>query len=180
MTLAWYRSWPAAHEYAELQSKGQLRPHVLDTLPRLVMAGQNYATVERWPEDTPGFCLLEWDIAVDPWGRRAFAAEALAEPRRVLVAPYRLADTWCMHKGNDGRGPTPESRPVTPADDETDSFGLGCVYLPRSVLSEFLEQADHLGFTDFTFGRWYHARYGPARLTWRVHPQHLHEYEDGF
>jgi hypothetical protein len=178
----WYRSWPAAIDLAELGNKGPLPPHVEDHLPRLVMSGQNYKTVTDWPDDEPGFCLLEWDVALDPWGMRAFAAEAMVEPHRVLVAPYRFHDMWdCWHNPADaingqGFGPDPAGQPIKVGDEYTDSHGLGCIFLPRHAVVDFLAQMDRFGFTDATFGGWYRQRWGPARVTWRVHPQHLHAY----
>lgn len=181
--MNWYRSFPSPSEIAEKRLENV--PHVVDELPRLLMAGQNYKTVSQyrsigtedgWP--TENFCMLEWDVALDTQSRRVFAAEALLEPRRVLVAPYRWVDSWINFVGNDGRGPTPDSRPVIESDTTCDSFGLGCIYIPRAILTEFLAQQDHLGFTDYTFGLWYRQKYGPARLTWRVHPQHVHDYSD--
>lgn len=161
-------------------------PHVIDDLPRLEMAKKNYKTVSElkslgtangWPDDKPGFCMLEWDIALDPVSRLQFASIAWEEPRRILVAPYRFHDAWCMWVGNDGSGPSKQSRPIHEGETETDSFGLGCIYIPQTVLLEFLAQMDHLGFTDARLGKWYHKKYGKARVTWTVHPQHLHEYE---
>lgn len=180
--MKWYRSFPSRSDMVHCKN----RPHIIDNLPRLIMSGQNYKTVSEhnnlntangWPEDKPGFCMLEWDIALDPISRLQFASIAWEEPRRILVAPYRFHDTWCMWKGNDGRGPTKESRPIHIGEDTTDSFGLGCIYIPKPVLLEFLAQMNHLGFTDSTLGKWYHQKYGAARVTWDVHPQHLHEYE---
>lgn len=181
MTPRWYRSWPASQEMAERNLHS--RPHVIDDLPKLFMTDQNYRHVD-WPTDEPGFCMLEWDVAVDPVGRRAFSAEALVHPREVLVSSYRFHDTEVDWVGNDGGGPSETSRPVHAGcrlcgEDRTDSFGLGCIYIPQTVLREFLTVMDHVGFTDYTFGRWYHEHYGQARVTWRIHPQHLHDYDDG-
>jgi len=183
MSLAWYRSWPSAADLAELANAtpGSLPPHVVDRLPHLEMAGKNYQHV-AWPEDIPGFCMLEWDVALDPVAMRAFAAEALVSPAEVLVAPYRIHDAWgCWRNPADatagqGAGPDPRGRPVTYPEAVTDSFGLGCIYMPRHVLLDFLARMDRLGFTDFTFGQWYRQRWGAARVSWRVHPQHLHDY----
>lgn len=178
--LQWVRSWPAAHEIAE---KGlESRPHVIDSIPRLLITDQNYRYAE-WPTDLPGFCMLEWDVAVDPISRRAFAAEALVHPREVLVASYRLHDTEMSWQGNDGGGPSVGGRPVhsgcpSCGEDRSDSFGLGCIYIPQLALRGFLAVMDHTGFTDYTFGRWYRENFGQARVTWRIHPQHLHEYEE--
>jgi hypothetical protein len=178
----WYRSWPSPGEFAE--KKLDDVPHIVDGMPRLLMAAQDYCTVAQlnsigtdsgWPEDRPGFCMLEYDVALDSAGQTAFAALALIEPRQVLVAPYRWNNTWIHFVGNDGSGPTTESRPVNPTDEFCDSFGLGCVYIPTDVLTEFLPTTDH--FTDYTFGQWYRKRFGPARVTWAVHPQHVHHYD---
>jgi hypothetical protein len=173
---AWYRSWPSDGDIAELGGPSS-RNHVIDNLPRLIMAGHNYKTVgeyQTWPDEN--FCMLEWDVALDKRGRELFSALSLSEPRRVLVAPYWWHESWIHYVGNDGRGPTEESRPVLPSDTECDSFGLGCIYIPRAILTEFLAQMDRFGFTDYTFGKWYRGKYGPARLTWDVHPQHVHDY----
>jgi hypothetical protein len=179
MTLSWYRSWPAPQEFAERNLEE--RPHVIDGIPKLLITQQNYRDAP-WPQDTPGFCMLEWDIALDPVAQRMFAAEALIRPNEVLVASYRFHDTEALWVGNKGEGPTVESRPVYGGcpmcgEDRTDSFGLGCIYIPQAALQKFLAVMDHIGFTDYTFGRWYHEHYGQARVTWRVHPQHLHDYE---
>lgn len=177
----WYRSWPSPTDWAE--HKLETRPHVVDNLPRILMAGQNYKTVSElnslqtmdgWPDES--FCMLEWDIALDPVGMRAFQAFALLEPREILVAPYRFHDTWICWEGNPGDGPSLDSRPGNAGDARIDSFGLGCLYLPRVVLTEFLSVMDKFGFTDGTFGRWYREKYGKVRITWEVHPQHVHDY----
>lgn len=177
----WYRSWPSDGDFAERDLEKV--PHVIDDLPRLMMASFNYktvseyrsiGTVDGWPDED--FCMLEWDVALDPHSRNLFSALATIEPRRVLVGPYWWHDSWIDFVGNDGRGPTLESRQVLPSDDTCDSFGLGCIYIPRVVLTEFLAQMGSLGFTDYTFGGWYRQKYGPARVTWEAHPQHVHDY----
>lgn len=186
MELNWYRSFPSQTDLATIPDR---RPRVVDGLPILSMTRYDYKTVQElrslqtdngWPEDEPGFCMLEWDVALDPWERHLFASIALQEPREILVAPYRFWNTWSCWIGNNGGGPSEDGRPVKQnLDKYTDSFGLGCIYIPRAVLMEFLPQMDHFGFTDGTFGKWYHEKYGSARVTWDVHPQHLHEYEQG-
>lgn len=180
MDLRWFRSWPSAADMARIEDMdvSQQPPRVIDRLPRLLMTGHDYGHVE-WPDDSPGFCLLEWDVALDPMARRAFAAEALVNPREVLAAPYRFHDTWCAWVGGDGSGPTTDGRPVNELDRFADYVGLGCIYLPRVVLLEFLARPVHQpgGFSDATFGRWYHEHYAPPRITWAVRPQHLHEYD---
>lgn len=185
--MFWYRSWPSPTDWAANNLDNY--PHVVDRMPKMLMAGQNYKTVSElnslqtangWPDDKPGFCMLEWDIALDPIGQQIFASTAWEEPRQILVAPYRFHDTWVNWIGNDGSGPSPSElggRPVQQGEERTDSFGLGCIYIPKGILLEFLEQMDKFGFTDGTFGKWYHERYGQARITWKVHPQHIHDYQ---
>lgn len=190
MQLRWVRSYPSPTDLANIPAH---RPRVVDELDLVYLTNYDYKTVSElnslnvnpgeswqrgWPTDNPGFCMLEWDVALDPWSRKQFAATALREPREILVAPYRFWNTWSCWIGNDGGGPSEGSRPVKfGIDNYTDSFGLGCIYIPKNILYEFLPQMNHFGFTDGTFGKWYNEKYGKARVTWDVHPQHLHEYE---
>lgn len=172
--IKWYRSWPSTTDWAEKNL--DTVNHIVDDLPRIIVWNYDYGKSE-WPsEDKPGFCMLEWDIALDPISMRAFAAEALIEPREILVAPYRFHDTWCMFMNNDGGGPSSDGRPVYVGEDRCDSFGLGCIYIPTVILNEFLVVMDKFGFSDGTFGKWYRQKYGQARVTWKVHPQHIHDY----
>lgn len=184
MELNWYRSYPSKTDLATIPER---RPRVVDALPIIELTRYDYKTVAElnslqtdtgWPTEQPGFCMLEWDVALDPWQRKLFGAIALAEPRRVLVAPYRFWDAWSCWVNNDGSGPSENGRPIWEGEPVTDSFGLGCIYIPNSILHEFLVQMDKFGFSDGTFGKWYHEKYGKARATWEVHPQHLHEYEN--
>lgn len=183
--LNWYRSWPSEGDWAELEAKKHNFGYVVDNVPKIVMSGQNYKTVAEhnrpgWPDDRPGFCMLEWDVALDPIERMKFAGEALQHPYDILVANYRIQNS-CVNRLIDG---TPiddmdgeEAIAGTSKATRCETFGLGCIYIPQRVLQEFLGQMDHLGFTDFTFSHWYLKRYGQARVTWNVHPQHLHAYE---
>lgn len=179
-TLKWYRSWPCATDWAERNV--DTRPYVVDHLPKLIMSNYDYRTIadfQPWPSDTPGFCLLEFDIALDPWQRQLFAAIAIMEPNEVLVAPYRFHGSWSCWIGNDGGGPSEDSRQVEHQGDlRCDSFGFGCIYFPQNVLERFLRERQGNVMTDSTFGKWYRERYGRARVTWEVTPQHLHEYDE--
>lgn len=179
--LTWYRSWPAIGELQADADDDGPRPHVVDRLPRLLMRGYDYRTVSDWPTDTPGICLLEWDVALDQVSRYRFASFALAEPYRVSVAAYQLGDGW-LPRGC-GAGPRCEEEPPCGLDDPTPrglpncyTFGFGCIYLPRRRVEEFL--ALSIDFTDSGFSRWYHANHGGARVCWDVQPQHLHEWPD--
>lgn len=179
MKLNWYRSWPAPEELAELKNRGKTLPaHVIDHLPQILMSKQNYATVSTWPDDEPGFCMLEWDVALDPVERQAFAAEALIQPTEILVAGYRIWNHYSIFNLNENEEWVPNTRGCEICGvDRIDAFGLGCIYIPQVILRTFLTQMDHYGFSDHTFSLWYHRTIGPARLTWKIRPQHLHAYE---
>lgn len=161
MTLRWYRSWP------EIVPPG--RAYIHDHLERLVMTDHDYATATL-PGDQPGFCMLEWDIALASEGRRRFAEVALTQPGRILVAPY------CIYPV--GGPPAGVHRtagwPITPGTPEAETFGLGCIYLPAAILDRW--RADMAGerLTDRAFSTWHLRTYGRARVTWAVSPQHLH------
>jgi hypothetical protein len=160
--LNWYRSWP--------EEVPEDRAYVVDRIPRLVMRDCDYNFM-AWPlDETPGICLLEWDIALDRRERAIFAEQALDRPDQVLVAPYWKSYGGAMqlvHRKNFGGGPTPVGSPGT------DLFGFGCIYMPTSVLNEYLATAPDR-FTDTTFSLWYRKAHGKGRVTWDIHPQHLH------
>jgi len=160
VTLRWYRSWPATIPPG--------RAYIHDHLPRLVMTGHDYATATL-PADEPGFCLLEWDVALASEGRERFAQLALAQPGRVLVAPYHIYPTAAPPAGVHRRG----GRPIPAGAPDAETFGLGCAYLPQAVLARW-HATPHRHFSDRSFSVWYHRTYGPATVTWQVAPQHLH------
>lgn len=139
------------------------------------MSDHNYATLVTWPDHQPGWCMLEWDVALDRVGRRHFADNALADPDRVMVAPY-----W-IYPGD--RPPEQPHRnhgqPIRPSTETADTFGLGCIYLPDTVLDHFwrdppVTYTDRDLITDTTFSDWYRHHYPPARVDWTTRPQHLH------
>lgn len=157
----WYRSWPTDDE---LRTRQCQRSRVVDRLPRLHMANFDYRTVETWPSGH-GFCMLEWDVALDQQSRIRFARIAKAEPCRVLVAPYQYGSAAQLPAVSDGR---PDAA----------AFGFGCIYFPSPVLRAALDHCHEVGvrLTDETFSAWYTPLHGPARVTWDVHPQHLHDF----
>lgn len=167
--MRWYRSWPY------LPPAGRAR--VVDGLPRLLMRGCDYGTVweyQPWPEDQPGFCLLEWDVALGADGMARFAEAAAVDPTRVLVAPYPIYPVGrppvCAHKAGPGRMRTP----VAAGRPTADSFGLGCVYLPQRILAAWWAERGRGGtMRDVTFSEWHRDRCGPVAIDWTVHPQHL-------
>lgn len=154
----WYRSWPTDGDWARRSN----RAHVVDRLPRLHVSNFDYLTVEKWPSERTGFCMLEWDVALDQRARTRFARIAKEHPARVLVAPY-----WY---GAQGFLPNDKT--------EADAFGFGCIYFPAPVLLEAIEHFRAAGtrLCDMTFSHWHLRRFGPARVTWGVHPQHLHDF----
>lgn len=168
--LTWYRSWPAAGE----PTAGRAR--VEDSLPRLLMSGCDYATAQL-PEDEPGFCMLEWDVALDRTGRDLFAALAEADPERVLVAPYPIfpvgSTPVVVHKAAESMARVGHRRPIEPGQAWAHSFGFGCIYLPQSVLAGW-RSAGRQRMTDATFSDWHIAAHATVEVTWRVSPQHLH------
>lgn len=160
MTLRWYRSWPA--------TVPEHRAYVHDHLPRLAMTGHDYSTADL-PADEPGFCMLEWDVALASEEREQFAALALDQPSRALVAPYNIYPVAGPPAGAHRIG----GRPVAPGTRWAETFGLGCAYLPQAVLRAW-QATGPRAFTDRRFSAWYHRTYGPAAVTWEVSPQHLH------
>lgn len=163
--VQWYRSWPL-----DTKAFDGTRAWVVDRLPRLLMSGCDYNSVELWPHGGPGFAMLEWDVALDRRERAIFAEQALESPDEVLVGPYWKSYGGAMklvHRKNFQGGPTTIGAPTT------DLFGFGCIYMPYGPLFEFLATEPDV-FSDTTFSIWYRKTYGKARLTWDVHPQHLH------
>lgn len=157
--MEWFRSWPAVAPPD--------RAHIIDRLPRLVIGDYDYATLNPgWPAVRPGFCLLEWDVALDRVGRARFAELAAAAPGRVLVADYPIFPVGGPPAGTCRVG----GRPVDPGTPRAESFGFGCIYLPAHILQAWPGGR----MTDRTFSRWHHTRYGPATIARGVHPQHLH------
>lgn len=172
MALTWWRSWPHPDE-----QRARGRAHVIDDLPRLIMRDGDYSTVEGGlPDVEPGFCMLEWDVALGARGRAAFEALALAEPGRVLVAPYDIypegSGPTCVHKVCPDPAKPGIRHPIEPGDLRAHSFGFGCIYLPASVLRAWSGRGRVM--RDSTFSDWHIAHHGTARVVWDVHPQHLH------
>lgn len=161
-SLNWYRSWPK-----EIPAG---RAHVIDSLPRLVMTDCDYLKIEGgWPDDRPGLCLLEWDMALDLEGRSTFAEIAEATPDKPLVAPYSKNYGTAVRGIQRNHGHIPIAKGETSAD----FFGLGCIYLPWRVVVDFLATRP-AQFTDLTLSTWYRRNHGRIDVTWDVIPQHLH------
>lgn len=172
--MHWYRSFPLDGERRAIG-----RAHVVDSLPRLVMRDCDYSTVKGGlPVDEPGFCMLEWDVALGRRERDLFAEMALTDPDRVMVAPYDIfpegqPPTLVHRHAADIRKPG-HRVPVAFSMTECHSFGFGCIYLPRSVVVAWQKDKPSAFFNDARFSDWHIARYGTARVIWDVHPQHLH------
>ncbi len=176
--MKWYRSWP------DKIPPG--RAYVVDSMTRLVMNDADYNTVQPWPDDEPGFCMLEWDIALAREERERFVELVHRSPNRVLVAPYYktldpLDGPICIHRVRRAKGDRRPPRgwgdwsPLPRFATRTDLFGFGCIYLPLKVVQEYKQANPHKPrFDDTSFSVWYRARYGEADVTWDVHPQHLH------
>lgn len=149
---------------------------MVDSLPRLVMSGYDYSTVEL-PRDEPGFCMLEWDIALGSDQREVFAAHALEQPGRVLVAPYPIfpvgRSAVLVHKAASDESRMAHRVPVPEGQGWAHSFGFGCIYLPQCVLERWRAER-RPPMTDTRFSDWHIARYGRVTVDWAVRPQHLH------
>lgn len=137
----------------------------------------NYATLpefQPWPEVHPGWCLLEWDIALDRASRDRFAANVMQAPDRVRVAPYLLYPSTGPQQVHRLQG-----RPIADGGPLADSVGFGCIYFPQAVLDDLWanppRRMTRTGvLTDTVFSDWHRQRYGPVDVDWTVHPQHVH------
>jgi hypothetical protein len=167
MILRWYRSWPMHTNAPPARDKA----HVCDHLPRIEIDQFNYLSNGGLPVDKPGFCLLEWDIALASEERRRFATVASHTAYDILVAPYMLyprdGNPECAHR-YEGGAPVRIGSPVC------DTFGLGCVYLPHHVIAGYMSsESASLGMTDASLSQYVLGRYGPTRIDWSFNPQHL-------
>jgi hypothetical protein len=168
------RSWPARIPEG--------RAHVVDTIERLTIDNHHYGPLAEVDDD----CLvLEWDMAVGQEDLRQFAARARRDPRRVLVAPYRIyadtyglpCDIWAHRTWNgDGMG-TVIPRGALPVRDGAPTcnlFGLGMVYLPRDLVRGFFAAtfAGHFGDKEFSMWHYQHVD-REVPITWEVRPVHL-------
>lgn len=168
--LTWYRSWPKRVPSG--------RAYINDRLPKLYMEQCDYAFVAGGlPADEPGFCMLEWDVALAIDQRAKFAELAEQTPDQILVAPYS--------KNYGGGGCLQIHRrlgfiPIEDGSPTTDFFGFGCIYFPQKLLREWHEfrrsQREYVivKFDDTHFSQWHWDNHGPAAVTWDVHPQHIH------
>jgi hypothetical protein len=163
--MRWVRSWPATIPAG--------RAHVVDEMPRLVIADYDYRPLASVQDDV---CLLEWDVALDPADARRFERTAGQEPDRVLVAPYRLhlpGEPWAWAHRRvlcDGRHGWVHSGEPT-----CDYFGFGCIYLPWSLVSRFLRERAGEPLNDETFSKWHREAIArPVAIDWSIRPVHLH------
>lgn len=119
--------------------------------------------------------MLEWDIALEQRERARFAANALASPHRVRVAPYTLYPA--------GQRPRQVHRtagkPIAEGDPLADMVGLGCIYFPQAIVDALWQEPPPRlvrqgTLTDGIFSDWHRIRYGKVDVDWTVQPQHLH------
>jgi len=166
--IHWYRSWPKRPRNPAARHKA----HIVDHLPRISIDNYDYMTAENGlPTDRPGFCLLEWDIALSSDERVRFARTAAKRPHAVLVAPYMIynrdGNPECVHRYADSGNPIGTGWPVC------ETFGLGCIYIPHYILARFQSEAGGMGMTDASFSRYVFGILGPTTVDWSFHPQHL-------
>lgn len=155
---------------------------MVDDVERLVIDNHHYGPLADVDDDV---LLLEWDIAVGQEELRHFASRAAKTPDRVLVAPYRIyadvynlpADVWAHRAWNgDGVGTiSPNGAlPVRDGAPSCNLFGLGMVYLPRTVIQAYFKTCWGAQFGDTQFSMWHYqhiAREVP--IAWEVRPVHL-------
>lgn len=160
------RSWPARIPEG--------RSYVVDQIERIVIDNHDYRPLDGLDSNV---LLLEWDIAVGKEDIELFARQANATPGDVLVAPYLLytpEPVWA-HRSWPGEGLTPEgAAPVYTGASFCNLFGLGMVYLPRTLIQGFCESgwANHFG--DVEFSMWhYHNVKKEVPIAWAVQPVHL-------
>ena len=187
--LRWLRSWPR-----EIPAG---RPHVIDDTPRLMIDDYDYRPLlQLAAQDDADYCVIEWDVAVDPDDRREFERIARQDRSWTLVAPYRLRlpdrphSVWshrlCLDP--DGR----QLRHIGMAEQFCHYPAMGLIYLPGEVLRQYAQAigscpAPYLlqypdadlscdRFTDHNFAVWLHhySRRPPTRVAWSVRPAHLH------
>lgn len=164
--MRWIRTWP------ERIPPG--RSYVVDSLPRVIMAGHDYAPVLAGLDgDT---VIVEWDMAVSREDIARFTLFCQAEPGRVHVAPYKLypvstnlpGPVWAHRRAAGGHPWIAEGMPYC------DLFGFGLIYLPNAIVRKYLA-TDPGMVSDGRFSRWHHAAgLGPVPVHWDVRPVHLH------
>jgi len=157
------------------------RHYVVDDIERLVIDNCDYNTLGDIDDDV---LLLEWDIAVSREDLVTFAAQAQADPSRVLVGPYRIyyptlpEPIWAhRHWGGEPKGMVGPvgTEPVSTGDPHCNLFGLGMIYLPRKAIRGFLRTkfANHFG--DLEFSMYHYANLSQdVPICWDVRPVHLH------
>lgn len=169
------RSWP--------ESIPSGRHYVVDGFERVALTNCNYDPLRAHLGEP--ILLLEWDIAVAQEDLLRFAALARETPDRVLVAPYRIyadayslpADVWAhRHWDGEPRGMAQPGNPtpVATGDPVCQLFGLGMVYLPAAVLTQWFADAWAPHFGDVEFSMWHHLYVTPdVPICWDVRPVHL-------
>lgn len=158
------------------------RSYVVDLVPILRMDNCDYHQIFADADDD--YLLLEWDIAVSKEDVNLFAALALDDPRRVMVAPYRIyyehmldAPVWA-HRTWDGE-PRGMANPVGAKPVQTmrrtcNLFGLGMVYLPRKLMNACARSGYSASIGDVQFSMWHYANVSEdVPIAWDVRPVHL-------
>lgn len=167
------RSWPEAVPPG--------RPHVVDSIPRLVMRDYDYRRPLADVDDD--VLLIEWDLAVSKEDLVEFGRRAMAEPARVRVAPYRLyryasdrdraAPIWA-HRRYIGNPQTGRLVHVTEGDPTCHLWGLGLTYLPRDVVRAYLADRTE-PLTDGHLSGWHYQHVErEVPIDWDIRPIHLH------
>ncbi len=163
MTVPIVRSWPA--------SPPPGRPHVVDSLERVLVSDFDYRNVrDRCLSDpaATGVIHLDWDVAVLKEDLKRMRSRALAEPAVGFVAPYRLyPGHWWAHGSAPGV-------PVTWGADTCVLPCWGCIYVPCGLLEAWRPVPHDPRMTDTNFAAWAHRRGVVWPIDWTVTTVHLH------
>lgn len=161
------RSWPAVVP--------PHRAHVVDDIPRYVMAEFDYRPL--FDEVADDVLILEWDIAVSAEGLDAFKDLIRSMPGQVVAAPYRIyrlkrdpGPHWVMRRFEGD-----ELRWVSDDDDSSHLFGFGMTYIPRALWRAYAAEVKTGFVNDNVFSRWHHANVqAEVAIPWHIQPVHLH------
>lgn len=147
---------------------------MVDQIDRIVIDNHDYRALADLDADV---VLLEWDIAASKHDIEVFAGLARQSPGSVLVAPYLLytPEPMWAHRSWEGEGPgATGAGPVDVGAQHCNLFGLGMCYLPKDLITGFIESGWSNHFGDVEFSMWhYHNVSKEVPIAWAIQPVHL-------
>jgi hypothetical protein len=175
------RTWPSPDPEIK---RG--RNYIEDEFPRTYIKEYDNSSLIDYKDD---LVVLEWDIAVSLEDLECFCEIAAQTPEQVMVAPYKLypesdpqaipANGAFAHRVVQNPV-TLHARWITVADWYCDLFSFGMVYLPKDLISGFIQAQESSGLadkrmTDANFSAWHYRQVKqPVAINWAVKPIHLH------